>query len=179
MLDNCYFLIYFILGFCHLVRFCLSLIITIDTGFRKDVVLVSLFSLFCCILTFIALMFITIAYSYNDVVAISTKDYTYIATIDVTKEDYRDRQARYNKQEYYFNLYLKIAYISFIFVIGVFEETFRTDFLEKTYHDKYGVEYDYSPGKYIAYAIEAILEFILTIIILILKCIEYFMKKKQ
>ena len=123
MLDNCYYLIYFILGFCHLVRFCLSLIITIDTGFRKDVVLVSLFSLFCCILTFIALMFITIAYSYNDVVAISTKDYTYIATIDVTKEDYRDRQARYNKQEYYFNLYIKMAYISFIFVIGVFEET--------------------------------------------------------
>ena len=48
--------------------------------------------------------------------------------------------------------------------------------LNKTYHDRYGVPYDYDSTKYIIYTIEAISEITLMIL---LKCLEYFNKEKK
>ena len=170
------FWFYLALSILYLIRFFLSLIIAVDIGFKEDVVMVSIFSLLCAIITFIAFMFAIAAYSYNNNVYVSTKDYTYEYKIDITKEDYRDTRVRLNKQKIHFNRYIKISYISFIFAIGAIEETFRSDMLNKTYHDKYGVEYDYDKTECVLYTIEAIVEFILTILH---KCIEYFNKKNK
>ena len=174
-LSDCYFWLYIILFIDHLVRFILSLIITIDTGFGEDVVILSIFSLLCCIIIFIAFAFLAIAYSYSSDIYISTKDYIYTYHIDVTKEDYRDTQARHKNQDYYFNWYIRISFISLFFSLGAIEETFRTDMLNKTYYDRFGVPYDYDSTKYILYTIEAIAEIILMIL---LKCLQFFNKKK-
>ena len=64
-LSDCYIWLYIILFVCHLVRFFLSLIITVDTSFRQDVVILSIFSLLCGIIIFIAFLFLVIAYSYS------------------------------------------------------------------------------------------------------------------
>ncbi len=174
-MSGCSFWFYLILSLGYLARFVLSLMITVDTGFGGDVVILSIFSLLSCIISFIAFMFLAIAYSYNDVVVVSTKDYTYTSYIDVTKEDYKDTKARWDNQKYYFNRYLRTSYVSFIFSIGVIEETFRTDMLNKTYYDTYGVSYHYDSTKYMAYTIEAGVEFIFNIISI---CLECFCKNK-
>ena len=175
-LDNCFILFYCILIFCHIIKLVLSIIITVDTGFGEDVVLLSTFSLLCAIITFIAFIFSLISYSYSSYVSVSTKDYTYTSIIDVSKEDYRDSQARLNQQELYFNRYEKTGYTAFIFSIGVIEETFRSNMLNKTYHDNYGVEYNYDSDKYIIFTIVTSVEFIFSIIIIILKCLNKWKK---
>ena len=127
-------------------------------------------------LVFIAFIFSLISYSYSSYVSVSTKDYTYTYIIDVSKEDYRDSQARLNQQELYFKRYEKTGYIAFIFSIGVIEETFRSNMLNKTYYDNYGVEYNYDSDKYIIFTIVTSVEFIFSIIIIILKCLNKWKK---
>ena len=176
-LDNCFCLSYFILILSNIIKFALSLIITVDTGFGEDVVLLSTFSLLCAIITFIAFIFSVISWSYGDYVSVSTKDYTYTYIIDVSKEDYRDTRARLNQQELYFKRYEKTGYIAFIFSIGVIEETFRINMLnKKTYRCDSGIGCYYDPDKYIIFTIVTSVEFIFSIIIIILKCLDKWKK---
>ena len=51
----------------------------------------------------------------------------------------------------------------------------RTDMLNKTYYDTYGVSYNYDSTKYMTYTIEAGVEFIFNIISI---CLECFCKNK-
>ena len=78
-----------------------------------------------------------------------------------------------NKQQIYLDRAIITSYISFIFAIGVIEETFRTDMLNKRFYKESGYWDDYDSTKYILFTIEAIVEIILTII---LKCLEFFNK---
>ena len=48
--------------------------------------------------------------------------------------------------------------------------------LNKTYHDNYGVEYNYDSYKYIIFTIVTSVEFIFSIIIIILKCLNKWKK---
>lgn len=71
----------------------LSLAIIVDTFFREDVKMLSIFSLLCGIIGYIVFMFFIIfirAYTYSRSIYDSTKDYIYAFIIDITKEDYRD-----------------------------------------------------------------------------------------
>ena len=144
--------------------------------FEKILYLFLFFSLLCCIILFIAFLLFLTSYSYSSYVIASTNDYTYISKIDVLKEDYKVTEYRLNKQQIYFDRARITSYISFIFAIGTIEEIFRTDMLNKRFY--YDSEYwdDYDSTKYIIFTIEAIVEFILTII---LKCLEYFNKRKK
>ena len=171
--DDCLNWFYVIFVFCYIARFILSLFITIETGFKKEIIMVSVFGLLCCIILFIAFLLLGISYSYSSYVIASTKDYTYIYEIDVLKEDHKATEYRLNKQEIYFHRYIITSYISFIFAIGVIEETFRTDMLNKRFYDESGYWDDYDSTKYILFTIEAIVEIIL---IIIFRCLKYFNK---
>ena len=149
--DNCYFWFYLILCFGCIARFILSMFITIETSFRKDIVFVSVFSLLCCIILFIAFLLFLTSYSYFSYVIASTNDYTYISKIDVLKEDYKVTEYRLNKQQIYFDRARITSYISFIFAIGTIEEIFRTDMLNKRFYDESGYWDDYDSTKYKIY----------------------------
>ena len=143
---------------------------------EKILYLFLFFSLLCCIILFIAFLLFLTSYSYSSYVIASTNDYTYISKIDVLKEDYKVTEYRLNKQQIYFDRARITSYISFIFAIGTIEEIFRTDMLNKRFYYESGDWDDYDSTKYIIFTIEAIVEFILTII---LKCLEYFNKRKK
>ncbi len=149
---------------------------TQDTQFREIFIIISILSLLCSIAYFISLMFLGISYSHSSFVYVSTKDYTYTYQIDVSKEDYRDIRTRLENQDYYYNWYLRINYISFIFTIGVIEELFRIDIFNLIYYTKSAFSENYDSTLYIFSIIEAITEFV---IVLIYICLEFWNKKKE
>ena len=121
-------------------------------------------------------MFLVISYSHSSFVYVSTKDYTYTYQIDISKEDYRDSRTRLENQDYYYNWYMRINYISFIFTIGVIEEIFRIDIFNLIYYTKSGFSENYNSTLYIFSIIEAIAEFVIALIYL---CLEFWNKIKE
>lgn len=121
-------------------------------------------------------MFLAISYSHSSFVYVSTKDYTYTYQIDISKEDYRDSRTRLENQDYYYNWYMRINYISFIFTIGVIEEIFRIDIFNLIYYTESGFSENYNSTLYIFSIIEAIAEFVITFIYL---CLEFWNKIKE
>ena len=170
---NCKIFFYLILILCQLARFILSLMITIDTEFRKDVIIISIFGLLCTLMIFFGFIFVAIGISYGDFVYVSTKDYIYEYRIDITKEDYRDTRKRWDNQDYYYNLYMRTSNLSLIFTIVIIEEIFRIDMFNKTYTTKSGFSDKYKSDYYIYFIIETLIEFVWAIIY---RCLEYFDK---
>ena len=162
--DKCEIFFYIIIIIAFIGRFIISLMILLDTLFRKTVIIISILSLLSVITIFISFMLNGISYSYSSYVIVSTKDYIYTYEIDVLREDYRDAEIRLNKQEYYFNWFIRTYFISFIFTLGIIEEIFRIDIFNLYYYVIDNFTDNYNSDLYIISIIEAIAEFIFVLI---------------
>ena len=126
-LKNLEFWLYISSVFFVLARFILGLLITFSTKFKSEVLILSIFSLLNSIALLIAWIFFCIAYGHGDTYSYQSGGYIYTATIDISKEDYRDTKERYDKMDFFIQNGMKIGYISLIFAIGTIEEYFRVD----------------------------------------------------
>ena len=106
-------------------RLILSSLIAFESEFTKELIILSIFSLLCAILISISIIFLFCAFSYADHLDFTYKGRRYIIDVDLEKEGWENTKERWNNQDFWMKFSNIVLYISYIFSIGVIEETIR------------------------------------------------------